>query len=286
MPIITIQQNITPEQATKWLNEHFERLDKKEFNQRSLMTSIVYRYANEMSNGNWLLCPQPIVFDEKDNLLDGQHRLAAIQKHGKPVMMMVSTGWPAAGSGSDKVSTMDVIDRGKNRSIGQQLQIHGYINANNYAACVAQMARMCWNSSVGLTVPGVLFVLNKLDMQEHIDRILTKTETKRDFKGGTVGLLAYYHTVAPKKAEEFADDLFNFTAEKGSPVQAYLRWIKGPRHRDENIKGFCACLRAWHENNPLSLVRPNAEAAQYISDLNPKLKENIRKAIFRNRSHD
>jgi len=278
--ITTESVNISPEQADAWLQDHYQRLDKGEFKKRFLSDGVIKRYAGDMKSGSWLLCPQPIVFDVSGNLVDGQHRLEAVKMSKVTVPMMVSRGWPAQQNGD--MSTIDVVDRGRSRTVAQQMQLHGWTSASNYCACVSTAAHIAWNGRFyATTYAGTHFVLDKLNLKKSIDRILSKSSNTRDFKGRLVGALAYYHTVRPMKAEQFADDLFNFTAEKGSAVQAYLKWHKNntkSRH-EQYVTAISVCLRAWDASQPLSYVRLNDEAVKWLADLNPKLRDNIRSVV-------
>lgn len=275
--IQTREQEITPERASEMLDKHYTRVAKGEFLQRSVSPSQVARYAADMEQGAWNLCPEPIVIDSEGDLLNGQHRLEAVRKFGKPVKFMVSEGWPAA--------TIDVIDRGRCRTVGQQMQLHGYSNANNYAGCANAVARIANQAAITSSYAGVMFVLEKLNLRSHVDRLLAKIASPRDFQARVVGPLAYYHTVSPRKAENFADDLFNFTAEKGSAVQHYLRWMKsGPKHSDAHMKGICAAIRSWDQGSEASVLRPHIEAVKWLADLNPKMRDNIKQVIPRTAS--
>jgi hypothetical protein len=75
---------ITPMQAKQYLETNH--------NNRTLRKSVVAEYACEMVEGNWKLTHQGIAFDLRGNLLDGQHRLAAIVEAGIAVQMLVVRG--------------------------------------------------------------------------------------------------------------------------------------------------------------------------------------------------
>jgi hypothetical protein len=66
---ITIE-TITPKIAEAWINANKSN--------RRLRDGVVERYADDMSNGRWTSCPEPISFYEDGDLADGQHRLFAI----------------------------------------------------------------------------------------------------------------------------------------------------------------------------------------------------------------
>ena len=59
---------VTQEQALYWLKYHNPR-------NRNIYLSIVSRYIYDLITGNWDITFEPIVFDDKGNLMDGQHRL-------------------------------------------------------------------------------------------------------------------------------------------------------------------------------------------------------------------
>lgn len=278
--IKTEQKTITPEWAATILDRHYKRLTRGEFKQRPITETVINRYASDIKHGFWKLSPQPISFDENDDLIDGQHRLEAVRKTGIPTEMMVSTGWPVDQAKNNAPKLIDVLDTGKPRSVAQMMHLHGVSSANNYATTTRFIARVALNgSNPVLTFSGASYILDKLNLRSNIDRIISQTISTRDFKGKTVGPLAFYHTSHPQKAMAFAEGLFNHTAEKGSAIHTYFKWrdsAHGTTHTDIHLKGFCACLRAWHNNQSLSVVRLNTEAVEWLSSTNPKLRDQIR----------
>lgn len=67
-------------------------------------------YANRMRRGEWKV-GQPISFDEDDRLIDGQHRLKAVIRYGKPVEFSVMRGVPS--------DSKEVFDIGQQRTTAQ-----------------------------------------------------------------------------------------------------------------------------------------------------------------------
>lgn len=57
---------------------------------RPLSPAHVIRLANEILEGRWQVLPNGIIFDPDNNLLDGQHRLAAVVRTGRTVQMTVT----------------------------------------------------------------------------------------------------------------------------------------------------------------------------------------------------
>ncbi len=75
------QRTITPELAAKLLEKNIS-------NNRNIKASVVEKYYQDMSSGNWKLS-DALKFDKHGNLIDGQHRLHAIIKFNRPVDFLV-----------------------------------------------------------------------------------------------------------------------------------------------------------------------------------------------------
>lgn len=272
---------ITPDIAGKWLEEHYSRVENDPTLQRPIMHSTVMRYVGDMKGGNWILNPSPITFDENDNIIDGQHRLEAIRRSGISQDMFVSTGWPTR-TKNNGLSTIDVIDRGRNRTIGNQLHLHGYKNANAIAACVNAICTIIWGGSpVLISAPSTLFILEKMKIQIDIEAISRKCTAAGDFTGRVVGPLAYYHSAFPRKAESFAENFFQCTGEKGSAVSTFSRWVKQAVsvRAEGHIQAISACIRAHHEDRDIATVRPTREPVVWLCNLNGELRDQIRKIV-------
>ncbi len=282
---------VTPEQAGKWLDRHWKRIESGKFRQRPISMSRLLRYAQAMRDGQWKLTPEGLAFDEADNLIQGQHRLEAVRRSGITVPFMVSTGWPA--------ETLDVLDQGAVRSNSQLLALKngfgGY--SGRYAGTIAAVVRCAFRGhSAGMTFANCEYMLEDMGLKGNIDAIMAKSPNYlKDFQSPVVGPLAYYHTVRPKKAADFADGLFNFETVKGSPINLYMNWIKSGRWQAREagaamhtslrkLAGLCACLRSWDENTQIVRVVPSYNTVEWLGDLNPKLRDWIREHISRNQS--
>lgn len=277
MNITTTETSVTPELADKWLQKHYDSVAKGDFVQRPISQQIVTRYANDMRLGKWLLCPQPAVFDEKDNLIDGQHRLAAVKLSGKTITMLISRGWPVSQNG---LSTIDVVDRGRPRSIYAQLSLHGIPRATVMAASVTHIARMLADGrNLPLTYPQVRYVLDSLDMMKHILKIAEQSGSGGG-KGRLYGPLAYYRTVRPQKADEFANRLFTMDFEKGSAVQTFAKYNRDRTvSPDVYVRALCTALRAWDANETIAFLRGPVDACRWLLKQNPKLHAALETAL-------
>ena len=78
---------VDPALALEWLQRNIET-------NRPLRPTVVENYADEMRRGEWHLTHQGIALDIDGNLIDGQHRLAAVIKANVIVPMMVTVNAP------------------------------------------------------------------------------------------------------------------------------------------------------------------------------------------------
>ena len=141
--------DVTPEKAELWLKNNFKN--------RSVSEDVVKAYARDMINGIWVPTHQGIAFNDKDELIDGQHRLRAIVLSRVTVRMMVTFGLPSQIAGKE-MTTMDAVDRGRPRSVADQLTIqHGMKHGTMVAAICTALGGLCYGErtrrlTVGQTI--------------------------------------------------------------------------------------------------------------------------------------
>jgi hypothetical protein len=127
--------DVTPAMASDWLHNNFRN--------RPVKQDVVQAYARDMLNGTWAPTHQGLAFNDRDELIDGQHRLLAIVLSGRTIRIMVTFGLPAAIDGKE-MTIMDTVDRGATRSVADQLAIqHGFKNAGITAAICRSIAAFC-----------------------------------------------------------------------------------------------------------------------------------------------
>lgn len=109
---------ITPEMAEQWL--------AKNTRNRTLKKSKIEQYARDMEAGHWRLTGEAIKWSYDGRILDGQNRLHAVIRAGKPIRTWVIWGIdPAA---------QDVMDSGSARTAADALSMAGLKNAKNITA--------------------------------------------------------------------------------------------------------------------------------------------------------
>lgn len=122
MKTITKFVEVTPTLAAEWL----KKVDAD--HQRKFMPTVADRYAVAMNQHRWLPNNDAVTLTDTDKLTNGQHRLHAVVKSGETVPMLVCIGLPEVieSNGYGTLYTIDTMDRGKIRAVGQQLTLrHG-----------------------------------------------------------------------------------------------------------------------------------------------------------------
>lgn len=126
---------VDPDTARRWLNNNFRN--------RPIAEDTVNAYARDMLGGVWVPTHQGVAFNDREELIDGQHRLHAIIRSGITVRMMVTFGLPSHIQGRE-MTTMDAVDRGRTRTVADQLKIqHGFKHGGVIAGICAQIATLC-----------------------------------------------------------------------------------------------------------------------------------------------
>lgn len=114
---------VTPAIAREWLARNPRN--------RNIIKAAVSSYKRDMLSGAWQMTGEAIKFDTDGNMIDGQHRctaMATIEDESFAIPMMVVRGLPT--------DSQLVMDQGRKRTAGGQLELIGVHNASNLAASV------------------------------------------------------------------------------------------------------------------------------------------------------
>lgn len=84
------------------------------------------QYVRSLENDDWVFTGDPLRFGEDNLLLDGQHRLKAVEESGKSAPFLVLSDLPN--------SVQAYIDAGRKRTSSDQLHIEGHANSMAVAA--------------------------------------------------------------------------------------------------------------------------------------------------------
>lgn len=238
-------ETITPDQASKYL-------EANQLN-RNISSRTVNRYASDLRAGNWRLVGDPIRFDHKGQLLDGQHRLHACVAAEVPLESVVVRGLDPSDRG--------VVDSGRKRTGSNVLEMAGLTHSATLMASVAAMG--CFDDA-GKLLSNTSRVEQPTHSellawaQEHLPNI---TEPYRpamraynQFHGSCTGYVyAGYklYQANPKEALNFLEDIAELHTEgKGDPRAALLRRLQAlgntPRMKAKPTQTVFAFVTAWN----------------------------------------
>lgn len=140
---------VTPEIAHEWLgfNTH----------NRKLRHRVITMYAADMRDGKWQWNGESIKFSRSGDLLDGQHRLAAIVEADVKVPMLVVRGLPP--------ETQETVDGGAKRKFSDVLQLRGEPNYTSLSALVRRVAlwKAGFRDATSTFTPSVAYLLQTLE---------------------------------------------------------------------------------------------------------------------------
>jgi anti-sigma28 factor (negative regulator of flagellin synthesis) len=119
-------RSVDPVLARKWLRDHNVR-------NRKLRPNRVEDLKQAILRGEWRMDGSPIRFSLSKKLLDGQHRLKAIEESGRTVQCLVIWGLDE--------NAQEVMDRNLARTYADKLQIDEEPNATTLASAVNLMWR-------------------------------------------------------------------------------------------------------------------------------------------------
>lgn len=204
-------EQVTPKKATAWL-----KLNKKN---RPRRDALVRKYAHDITTGQWGINGATIVFNGDGRVLDGQHRLAAVEMAGVAAPMIVVRGV--------ETNVFHTIDTGKPRSLGDVLDIRGEVQGARVASIVRWRYRIDNGCFVGgakvppLTHSGALEFLGKHRELAKSAELVAGLELKK----GMIqpGLLGAYHSIFSLINQRDADTFVRRLADgeglrKDSPI--------------------------------------------------------------------
>jgi hypothetical protein len=243
---------ITPSQAAAMLKD-------SNTNNRKLRQRWVEQLARDIKNGVFITTHQGIAFDDKQVLLDGQHRLAAIVLAGQPVEMNVTTGLESEICRRGvHIKTWDVIDKGGKRSDGEALKRAGFKHPQKVAGVVRVLLFFAGeNSARSLSLPQIELALELVQSSVETCVAISEDRSNGLFRPRCAQVAAFvaYHSAYPAQAEELLCELVQITGEKKAPMRALARWAANhPQaagsYQMSEFKVACAAIRCAHEKKP------------------------------------
>ena len=241
--------NITPVQAARWL--------KRNKNYRKPRAGYEKQLAVQMREGRWLQNGESIKFDTNDNLVDGQHRLAACVRAGVSFVSVVI----------GNVHSDLCIDIGSKRSFSDYLASRKEINSNNLAAAIKNLWIMKNKQ------PGKFDVFIQPSQQEMIAELHSNPGIRNSVKEsnavkqfGWQSSWAALHYLFSEKDKELASAFLNCVvkpyglAERDPVVLLRNRMDKEAKAktrlpRKEQMALIITAWNAWRENKEIRMLR-------------------------------
>ncbi len=265
-------EEITPKRAAAYL--------EKNVSNRTVRKGTVAAYARDMKQGNWVPTHQGIAFNDREELIDGQHRLHSIVESGVTVRMLVTRGIPAE---TGSMQTMDAVDRGAVRGVADQLQLqHGYRNSAQVAGCGSAIAQLTLQKWLGrITVPQMLKVLEIYGRHiEPVIQVANNSKIKVFRRAPVNGPLALARVVAPQRIDDFVKQLESGAGlAVDSPVLLLRNHLltAGSLTTQDNrelAKLTLNCAHRFVLNEPMSRVNFSTAGLRYFAD---RQKDNLAK---------
>ncbi len=233
---------ITPTMASDWL--------KKNTANRSIRESHVDYLANQIKEGHWKLTHQGLAFAKGGRLLDGQHRLAAIVKAGKPVQMMVSLDLDE--------TIFKVIDCGKTRTHFDRVNLVNDRVANRMICqIIGAYLRYALRHHGAIPISSIEDIfLEYCDSFTWVGNYFPMKSRDGVCRAPVLAALAIYHFKKPMKAQAFAAGLRSGAdLPAGSPILALRKVLpKLQPASAENYWRSVSAIKAYDEGRALAQV--------------------------------
>jgi hypothetical protein len=234
------EELITPAKAEEYLLKNPKN--------RQVSPKTVAAYARDMEKGDWLNTAEPIKFDPKGNLLDGQHRLAAVIRSGVRIKMAIARNVTS--------EARKVMDTGRRRSVADNLVMDfGVKNSTQ----VASAARIIIRWREGLLRQSNTLRITDSEIYEFVvenDPALQAAASyaqklRRSLPFSLAAVTAAHvetHRVDEDAAKVFWDKVLTGAELRiGDPALSLRNTVVrlGPKHEDRTMMNLELIARAW-----------------------------------------
>lgn len=262
-------EQITPDRAKEYLLLNH--------NNRKISEKAVAPLAQDMLNGNWRLTGEAIKFDTDNNLIDGQHRLTAIERTGVSLPILVIRGV--------EPDAQLVLDTGMKRTGGNALQIALSGHEATLRSAIATIGltddagKLTHSNSPLLpaTHSGIIDWVRSNDLD---DAIYYGGKVHRMMRGSKSSICYAYYKIAQvdkASAQRFFSDIADLsTSGPGDPKHTLVNklnksreYFRGTGYRAKYIYHFLRAWEAEYLGQELRLIRDNIkDRALEMPDLN------------------
>lgn len=248
-------ENITPETAREYLQLNHRN---RSLNERAL-TSL----SQDMRSGDWKLTGEAIKFDTNNHLIDGQHRLIAIERTGIAVPILVIRGVDP--------DTQLVMDTGVRRTGAHALEITGTTKDATLRAAIAtigvtdDLGKLTTAASplVPVTHSQIMSWVGAHDLDQAVHFGGRVHRLTHGSKSSICYAFYKISQIDPESARTFFEDVANMTTEGvGDPKHTLI--TKLTKYRDDfrgtgyRAKYVYYILKAWeasYNGRKLKMIR-------------------------------
>lgn len=221
---------------------------------RAIKPATVDQYARAMIQGDWKISESIIAFDDKGNLVNGQHRLAAIVKSKTTQHFFVARGIP-----HDMVAT---FDQGRNRTASDTLKFIGLDYPRNFLEWARSIDNYQNGSVTKLSVPELVRKIQDIELA----LTFVSDYVTRNIKGVTsapvmaAAVMAYEH-ISDEVLASFLQQLVTGYDQNGSSNVLISRITRdlitsgGSRSSSDRLlltHKICALIQGYADNQDIA----------------------------------
>jgi len=264
-------------------------LKNKNPRNRKLNERTVAAIVRDIENNAFALTHQGIAFDDEGNLIDGQHRLTAVVKANKQVIMLVCTGIPVEQNNNGaSIKTFALIDCGLPRSTAAVLQMEGHKNPSRLAASMRMILLSCAGIAPNMKLSSPQIHEGISLIGESADEMLAMYDSGKLFvpTSPSFAALIIYHTAFPQNAKDFLLEASAISGGEMSPSRALVTWCKnhpstGCAAQQATFSATASALMAFHQCREVSRVTSGDAGVAWLLGLNPALTKKLARIVKR-----
>lgn len=237
---------VTPEMALDWLTRNGT-------SQRKIKKNHLASLVEDLNAGRWRLNGEPIILDDQDQLINGQHRLNASIETGVPILTLVVRGLPA-----EVYTTMDITSK---RTSADTLKTSGFKNTSALGAA-ALLLRRYQRGLIGKTQ----IVLSPIAIEETVrefpgleDSAGATTTCSKVVRSAAAAVFCHYilNGIDEPAATEFFDKIASGAdLGKHNPILTLRNKLRDDRPTADEVTFFIfKAWNAWRKNKTLANLR-------------------------------
>lgn len=247
---------------------------------RNLDDLTIERYIEQIKREAFYFTHQGIARDRNGYLMDGQHRLTAIKRSGKSLPMFEFTySIDQIQENGDLHPVMMVFDKGRARSVAQNLKLNGMANAQLITAICNAIRGFLFGNAKARSDEFMVNAIYSVYI-DGIDAIVSAGWGQRDRHAIMMASLVLMHSAAPDKAAQLARAIASMEGLKvNTPEMAINTFFRGPlrvmtghSQRIEAMERIINGCVKYLDGEPLKALCSSQSSLKLMRDVNAKQK--------------